>query len=250
MVLPSEGQKPRAVRVHVKPRQRSVRLVAAAPPLVPGAVGVHRRHDGLCTKTDAQHPHGVFFGRVVEVGLHGAGLRHHVPRHRATRRHVVLHHAVPHLGDPSELLDARERVTPHSQPDEAEFLEHRREVGPVLIGLRLPVVHGAKRGPGQFDLGTRFQGHGAIAAAEGDDRAVGALAFRLPAMLVDQALEDGRDADRALVGQSLAVGANDRDPFGFGSDPPLLARLLGLVEQGQQVIHPSKGLVGFQQRVL
>ena len=72
----------------------------------------------------------------------------------------------------------------------------------------------------------------------------------LPAMLGDQLVEDRHDADGALVGQVRAVGFLHCDSLGFRTDPPTLPRLLRVVKQHEQVIHPAKRGIGFRQRVL
>jgi len=69
-------------------------------------------------------------------------------------------------------------------------------------------------------------------------------------MLGDQPVEDRHHADGAVIGKMRAADLLHRDSLGFRTDPPTLPRLLRVVEQHEQVIHPAKRGVGFRQRVL
>jgi hypothetical protein len=69
-------------------------------------------------------------------------------------------------------------------------------------------------------------------------------------MLRDQLVENRHHADWAVVGKVRASGFLHRDSLRFRTDPPTLPRLLRVVEQHEQVIHPAKRGIGFRQRVL
>ncbi len=141
-------------------------------------------------------------------------------------------------------------MTTDCEPDEPEVFDDWLKVGPVRVGLRLAIMHRPVRRPRQLDLRPGLERHRGVPAAKSDDRAAVGLMLRLPAVLSNQLVEDRHDTDRTVIRQVRAVDLAHRDPLRFGTDPPTLPRLLRVVEQHEQVIHPAKRGIGFWQRVL
>ena len=194
---------------------------------------------GCARSPTRQFAHRVLFGRVVEIGLHGAGFGHHVPRHRASGWHVFPHDGVSQLGYPAELFDGRERVAAEAEPHEPEVIHDGLEAGPVCIGLGLAFVYGSVRGARELYLRPGFESHGGVVATQRDDWAAFRLALGCPAVLANELLENRHYADGAVVREVCAGTHSNRDSFGFGADPPPLTWLFRVVEQREQVIHPA-----------
>jgi hypothetical protein len=130
----------RAVGVGVEPRGHAGRLVAGRPAFGEGRVGEHRRDDGREAVADREFFSEVFPAIVVEVDLHGAGARHHVPRARAAACEVRAHHLVTPLREPLLLGEraegieaAREEAPPFGVRHLAEPREPATQAARVLF---------------------------------------------------------------------------------------------------------------------
>ena len=82
----------------------------------------------------------VFDRAVIQIGLHGAGARHHVPRARAARTEIRAHHAVASVGKPVLLTERAQWVKADGQKDERVTFGNLREPRDVAPDFTLDVL--------------------------------------------------------------------------------------------------------------
>lgn len=227
VLAPDRGHEPRSVVVHVEPDLGPVAEPAPALPLDEGAVGEHRRGDRGQAEGHAELAQGVALVLVVKIDLHRGGAAHHVEAVGSAAGQVDLHEAVASLGDPVEVLLAGVRVEAQAKPGDAQLVGDAAKLVEVAASLGGHAVEVPPGGPGELELPAGLQGHGALAAAEGDQRAARALGLGLPAVALGEGPENGRDADGVAIAHRGPGLAEEADLLGLGADLPEAPRFLG-----------------------
>ena len=115
-------------------------------------------------------------------------------------------------------------------PNGVGDLLHLVEVG---VHLAAGLVQGLQRRARQLELAARLQRDVAAGLLQRDRESL--LEDGLPAEAGGQALQQGADAARALVGQPAQVLLGEAELLVLGADPPGGARLAALLQIGHQL---------------
>ena len=153
--LEDERQGAAAVGVGIGPDQAAIAEKAGGPPLDKRRIGEQRHRDRLQREADAELPHHVGLGLVVEIGLHGAGAQHHVEAEPALFRHVVAHDAVAALRHPRHLVAPPFRVEAEPDHAEPELVANLAHLAQMLVHLVAGLMHGFERRAAQLELPAR-----------------------------------------------------------------------------------------------
>ena len=226
--LEDEGQRAAAVGIGVGPDMAPVAEEAVGPAFGEGRVGEERRGDRLQGQADPELADHVGFVREVEIDLHGAGAQHHVEAERADLGHVVAHDLVTALGHPGDGGAWPFGVEAHAQHGHAQGSGHLAHLVQMGVHLAAGLVQRLQRGTTQLELAARLE-RDAAAVLDQRDRQAG-LQRRPPAELPRQALEQGPNPVRPLIGQRPEIRGPERELLMLGADTPVGPRLRALLE--------------------
>jgi len=242
-VRPREREQTGAVGVHAEPHAGPPASLAGRPALGEGAVGEHRRDDGLDAERDAQLAGGVLLVRVVEVRLHRGRAAHHVERAWTAGGEILPHDPIAQLGHPGQIRVACEGVEADPEPRDAELGRDVAELRHVRAQLGACQVDGLLRRAGQLELAPGLERDVRGAARQGDDRPSVVLSLGEPAVALHEVSEDAGDAARSLEGQRSAV-VQHAELLGFRPDSPARTRLFGFVEGLEEIVETPERIVG------